>query len=249
MLRFRRLVDQQLVAHLLGQAPQRLLVGVGGNRQAHDLVQFLGNSPLPFLLDPPDLIQGGGSVVTDGSVLVQDLLDPVPHKGKNLHRLAQHQQLGIFFLFIGLEEMQNGTDGVQALLQSEYLLGEQVGAFHLCLLQCLPVVHEMLDGKVFLSPVDLLEFFHQLKFPHNGCMILHKRHFIHPFPSGIEKAMSLDQLANAVETNFAFKVFRVDQISVFCPPKVIKRPLLSEKKVSFICSTSKLYSKHDKSKT
>ena len=46
--------------------------------------------------------------------------------------------------------MKDGPDGIQALLQSKYLFGKQVGSFHLCFLQCLPVINEMLNGKIIL---------------------------------------------------------------------------------------------------
>ena len=57
----------------------------------------------------------------------------------------------------------------------------------------------------------------------NGIIICNKVHLIDPIPAGIKKTVSLDQFTNAVKTNFRFKVFRVDQISLLCPPKVIKK--------------------------
>jgi hypothetical protein len=34
----------------------------------------------------------------------------------------------------------------------------------------------------------------------------------------------LNQFTNPVKTDFRFKLFGVDQIKVFCPSKVIKKP-------------------------
>ena len=119
--------------------------------------------------------------------------------------------------------MQYGPDGIQALLQTKYLLCEQIGSFHLCFFQSFPVIDKMLNGKLILLQVNFLEFLHQFKLMKNGFMIRHKAHLIDPFPARIKEAMGLDQLTYAVKTYFRFKVFRVDQISFFCPSKVIKK--------------------------
>ena len=61
--------------------------------------------------------------------------------------------------------------------------------------------------------------------PHfpRSTVVGHKGHFIHTLPPRIKQTVTLDQLAYAVKSNFAFKVLRVDQISLSCLPKVIKK--------------------------
>ena len=156
-------------------------------------------------------------------MLVQDLLNPVPHKRENLHRSAQLTECWIFLILVRFKKIKDGTDRIQTLLQTKYLLGHQVGSLHLCLFQCLTIIDKMLNGEVIFTLIDLPEFLHQFQLVQYGFMIAHKHHLIDPFPSRIKEAMCLDQLTYAVKTNFRFKLFRVDQIKFFCPSKVTKK--------------------------
>jgi hypothetical protein len=57
----------------------------------------------------------------------------------------------------------------------------------------------------------------------DGFIIAHESHLFHPLTAGIKQAVGFDQVTNAVKSDFSLEVFRVYQISLFCPPKVIKK--------------------------
>jgi len=180
-------------------------------RFTKDLVQLFRNRSLPLLLTPSDLVKCSRSIIADFSVLIQNLLDALMNKRKYFYRFTKFFQGRIILLIIGFEEMQNRTDGVQALHQSENLLRQQVCSLHLCLFQRLPVVNKMLNGEIILVLTDNPEFLNQIQFPVNEFVIGHEFHLIYQFLPRIKQAMRFNQLTDAVKSDLYFKLFGIYQ--------------------------------------
>ena len=177
------------------------------------LLQAFGGLSLPFADHPPDLLQLRRSVVPDLAVLIDDTVDRPNDLRESLDPPAAEPQLGVQLLSPPQDKTGDRPRRSQRPAQQHDLLDFEETAFDLQFGKDIIDIDELVVRKVPFHLQQTAHLVRQRQPPLDIGLRSAELFGAQPFPAAANRTQRRDLLAQPVETDFLFKVRRIDHLT------------------------------------